>query len=252
MTLSVRHVPCLGDNYAYVVAPSGGRQALVVDASEAAPVKAALEEAGLELGAILTTHHHHDHVGGNDALARATPGLAIYGAGGGRRVAGQTHDVAHEVAFQVAGLAVTPFHVPGHTADAMAYLIEDALFTGDTLFVGGCGRLFEGTAAQMHHALSTVLGKLPDETRVYCGHEYTVQNLRFAASVEPDNAAVAAKLEWAMEQTEQGKPTVPSTLGEERQTNPFLRVAVPAVAQRYGQGSPAEVFAAIRQAKDRF
>ncbi|RLB47995.1 MAG: hydroxyacylglutathione hydrolase, partial [Deltaproteobacteria bacterium] len=120
------------------------------------------------------------------------------------------------------------------------------------LFVAGCGRLFEGSPAQMHHSLCNVLAALPEDTRLYCGHEYTVQNLRFAATVEPDNAAIRNKLEWALEQTEQGQPTVPSTLRDEQATNPFLRAAVPAVAQRYGNGTPVEVFAAIRRAKDHF
>ncbi len=254
MTLQIHEIPCLGDNFAYLVARDGSNQALVVDASEADPVRNALGATGLELAAILTTHHHHDHVGGNEPLQAAHPGLAIYAAGGGtgRRVAGQTHELGHGEAVEIAGLTVLPLHVPGHTGDAMAYLIEDALFTGDTLFVGGCGRLFEGSPTQMFDSLCNVLGELPNETRVYCGHEYTVQNLAFAAAVEPDNARVAQKLLWAMEQTEQGRVTVPSTLGEERETNPFLRAAVPAVAERYGKGSPVEVFAAIRRAKDRF
>ncbi len=253
MTLQILEVPCLGDNYAYVVTRSGSIQALVIDPSEAGPVTHELGDRGLDLVAILTTHHHHDHVGGNLKLSHDHSGLAVYAHGGaGRPVPGQTHEVAHEVVFQTAGIQITPLHVPGHTLDAVAYLIEDALFTGDTLFVAGCGRLFEGSPAQMHHSLCGILAQLPDDTRIYCGHEYTVQNLRFAATVEPDNAAIRNKLEWALEQTEQGQPTVPSTLRDEQATNPFLRAAVPAVAQRYGNGTPVEVFAAIRRAKDHF
>jgi hydroxyacylglutathione hydrolase len=253
MTLQISAIPCLGDNYAYLVAAGGSTQALVIDPSQAGPVEDRLSATGLDVTAILTTHHHHDHVGGNLQLSRAHPGLAVYAHGGaGRAVPGQTHDVTHEIGFEAAGLQVRPLHVPGHTLDAIAYLIEDALFTGDTLFVAGCGRLFEGSPAQMHDSLGRVLGELPEDTRIYCGHEYTVQNLRFAATVEPDSGAVRDKLQWAMEQTEQGRPTVPSTLAEEKGTNPFLRAGVPAIAQRYGNGSPAEVFAAIRRAKDQF
>jgi hydroxyacylglutathione hydrolase len=145
-------------------------------------------------------------------------------------------------------MSVTALHVPGHTLGAVAYLVDDALFTGDTLFVAGCGRLFEGTAAQMHASLAR-LARLPAETCVYCGHEYTASNLRFAAHVEPTNEAVTHKQERVVALRERGEPTVPSTIAEERATNPFLRAADPALRQRF-TGSEVEVFAALRAAKD--
>lgn len=248
----VREVPCLGDNYAYVVCAPNRVDAIVIDASEAEPVQAALEEAGRSLAGILCTHHHHDHVGGNESL-RSHHEAPVYGHRGDRdRIPGQTHDVDDQVPFEVAGLAVRPLHVPGHTRGALAYCIGDAVFTGDTLFVGGCGRLFEGTAEQLAASLTEKLAKLPAATRVFCGHEYTVTNLRFAASVEPGNEAVGRKLAWALERADADRPTVPSTIAEELATNPFLRCAEPALRERFGPGSPTAVFAAVRRAKDRF
>src|SRR5262249_33690044 len=141
------------------------------------------------------------------------------------RVPAQTHDVVEGTTFRIAGLELNPLHVPGHTLGAVAYHVEDAVFTGDTLFIAGCGRLFEGTPEQMHTSRSGKLAKLPKETRVFCGHEYTMANLRFAASVEPENAAIASAEGRARELREKGEPTVPSTIGDELATNPFLRVA---------------------------
>jgi hydroxyacylglutathione hydrolase len=142
--------------------------------------------------------------------------------------------------------------VPGHTLGAVSYCIEDAVFTGDTLFIAGCGRLFEGTPEQMHTSLSGKLGRLPRETRVYCGHEYTVSNLRFAVHAEPDNKAAATKLEEARAKRERSEPTVPSTIGDELSINPFLRCDAPSLRERFPGDSPAQVFAAVRKAKDDF
>jgi hydroxyacylglutathione hydrolase len=246
-------VPCLGDNYAYLVVGADGHRAVVVDPSEAEPVARALAREGLALTAILNTHHHWDHVGGNEALAAAWPGLAVYAhASDWGRVPRQTERVEHERPFEVASFEVRPLHVPGHTLGAVAYCIDDAVFTGDTLFVAGCGRLFEGTAEMMLGSLADKLGRLPGATRVYCGHEYTVKNLEFAATAEPDNARIQERLAWARERRRQGLPTVPSSLGDELATNPFLRCAEPSVAGRWGGGAPAEVLAAVRRAKDRF
>ena len=255
MTLSIVEIPCLRDNYAYLVAPEGASQVVVIDPSEAKPVEAALAERGLELMAILNTHHHWDHIGGNVELCARREGLPVYAHVSDReqdRVPQQTHSVEHGKAFEVARMRFMPLHVPGHTLGAVTYWVEDAAFTGDTLFIAGCGRLFEGTPAMMYESLCVTLGELPPETRVFCGHEYTAQNLRFAATVEPDNEVIAKKLAWAQAQRAAGKPTVPSTMGEERDTNPFLRVAEPSVAARYGGGSPVDVLAAVRAAKDRF
>jgi len=254
--LQVLVVPCLADNYAYVLARPGSSKALVVDPAEADPVLATLEQAGLELTAVLCTHHHYDHVGGIETLISRFPTLQVYAHSSdsdGARVVCQTHSLEHGAQLEAAGLAFTALHVPGHTLGGMAYVIEDAVFTGDTLFVAGCGRLFEGTATMMHDSLCNKLGTLPPQTRVYCGHEYTVSNLHFALSAEPSNDAVREKLTWAEEQNRQGLATVPSTIADELATNPFMRCAEETLRARFGDptSTPAEVLAAVRSAKDR-
>jgi hydroxyacylglutathione hydrolase len=246
-------VPCLSDNYAYLVTAEGSDDAFVVDPSEAPPVIAALTKHGLRLVAILNTHHHHDHVGGNEDLLAKYGELPVYAYASDKgRVPAQTVSVEEGNPFTAAGLEVRALHVPGHTLGAVAYVVEDAVFTGDTLFVAGCGRLFEGTPAQMYDSLSGKLAHLPKATRVYCGHEYTVSNLRFAVHAEPDNRAAAEKLTAAQATRERGEPTVPSTIGEELATNPFMRCDEPALAARFPGGSAAEVLGAVRKAKDGF
>ena len=246
-------VPCLSDNYAYLVGVDGASEVLVVDPSESEPVIAALEREGLRLVAIVNTHHHHDHVGGNEGLRACFGALPVYAhQSDAGRVPAQTEKVEEGQRLRVAGLDLDPLHVPGHTTGALAYVVEDAVFTGDTLFVAGCGRLFEGTPEMMHRSLVEKLGRLPPATRVYCGHEYTVANLRFAVHVEPDNHAAAAKLERVTAARARGEVPVPSTIGEELATNPFLRCSERAVARRFPGASAVEVFAAVRQAKDTF
>jgi hydroxyacylglutathione hydrolase len=248
-------IACLSDNYAYLVARDGAREAVVVDPSEAEPVLAALAREGLELVAILNTHHHFDHVGGNEALRARLGDLPVYGYESDfaeRRIPAQTVGVKEGEPFEAAGLSFRPLHVPGHTLGAVAYVVGDAVFTGDTLFVAGCGRLFEGTPEMMYTSLCDKLGKLPGETRVYCGHEYTVNNLRFAETVEPENEDVRRALADARAKRERGEPTVPSTMADELRTNPFLRVDTPGVRARYAGTNRAEVLGAVRKAKDAF
>lgn len=246
-------VPCLSDNYAYLVHLEGSKDAIVVDASEAAPVETALAKHGLELVGILATHHHYDHVGGNEELASGRAGLPVWGTTyDKRRVPGLTRTVEDGEEAEIAGMQVRCLTVPGHTLGAVAYVIGDAVFTGDTMFIAGCGRLFEGTPAQMHDSLSHKLGKLPDATRVFCGHEYTVSNAKFAATLEPDNAAVAKLLSDAETARSRGEPTVPSTMGAEHTYNPFMRVAEPVLQQKYGSDDPAVVLGKVRSAKDSF
>jgi hydroxyacylglutathione hydrolase len=252
MAVRVVPVPCLKDNYAYIVHADGSRRALVVDPSEDDPVAAALAREGLGLAAILDTHHHHDHVGGNEGLARRFGGVPIVaGATDEGRVPGQTRGVVHDERFEAAGLSIRALHVPGHTSGAIAYVVEGTeVFTGDTMFVAGCGRLFEGTPADMHRSLTAILGALPDGVRVWCGHEYTEANLRFAKQVDPENPAVGASIAWAAELRARGAPTVPSTIGREKAHNPFLRVVDPGFAARFGGGDPAVVLGKVRKAKD--
>ena len=187
-------------------------------------------------------------MGGNDGLLESWPAARVFAHESDRgRVPGQNQEVRDGQRFEAAGFSVRALHVPGHTLGAVAYVIEDAVFTGDTLFIGGCGRLFEGTPALMHASLSEKLGALPPATRVFCGHEYTLQNLRFAQAVEPDNARIADKLRWAEERARAGEPTVPSSIAEELATNPFLRCARPELG-----ADPVAAFATLRRRKDTF
>ena len=249
----VTPVPCLQDNYAYLVHEQGSTEALVVDASESAPVLAALAEHGLTARAVLSTHHHFDHVGGNLELKRALLGLEIVGSEYDReRIPGLTRALAHHGGADLAGLSVRALSVPGHTLGAVAFVIGDTVFTGDTLFIAGCGRMFEGDAKMMSHSLLDELASLPDETRVYCGHEYTVANARFAISVDADNAAVRELLARAEKARAAGIATVPSTIADEKRHNPFLRVADPGFLATLGLSDSVSGFAQLRKAKDSF
>ena len=256
--MQVTIVPCLSDNYAYVLLAPGSKRAVVVDPGESEPVERALSELGVTLGAILATHHHGDHVGGNSALVERFPGIKVFGYVSDRgRIPAQTDFLEHGATVNVEGLSFRALHIPGHTLGAVAYFGEGAVFTGDTLFAAGCGRLFEGTPAQMYESLNVTLAALPEATLVYCGHEYTASNLRFAAHMEPDNAAVNAKAARVAELRARGEATVPSTLAEEKATNPFMRVTSPSIVERVadsltGDHSPAAILGAIRAAKDRF
>jgi hydroxyacylglutathione hydrolase len=245
-------VPCLSDNYAYLLVPDGSKKAIVVDPSEAAPVVAALEKEGLELAAIVDTHHHPDHVGGNAELVAKFKVPVFAYAGDAHRIPAISDKVEEGKPFTIEGLSFSALHVPGHTTGAVTFVVEGCAFTGDTLFVAGCGRLFEGTPEMMNVSLNDKLAKLPPETKVYCGHEYTVSNLKFAAHAEPDNQAVKDKLAASEAKRSRNEPTVPSTIGDELRTNPFLRVKEPNLAAKYGGGSPADVLGAVRKAKDTF
>ena len=250
-------LPAFTDNYIWML--HDGRQAIVVDPGEAAPVEQALHRWGLTLQAILVTHHHADHVGGVDAL-RAATGAQVFGPAR-ERIPEPLVRLAQGDTVEVLGLRFSVLDVPGHTAGHIAFFAPDApggplLFCGDTLFGAGCGRLFEGTPAQMHASLAR-LAALPDDTKVYCAHEYTEANLRFAVAVEPGNAALRARVERVAALCAAGLPSVPSTLGEEMATNPFLRCTEPdviAAAQAHGavDASPVAIFAAIRGWRNNF
>lgn len=243
-------VPCLKDNFAYLVIDETTRRAAVVDPGEAPPIEAALVREGVTLAAVWATHHHHDHVGGVKDLLAAHPGIAVVvGEHDASKVAGTTQRLADGAAVTLDGIRGHVIHNPAHTLGAITFVVDGAAFTGDTMFGAGCGRLFEGDAAMMHASLGK-LAALPPETRVYFGHEYTASNLRFAAAVEPDNAAVARRTAGL------STPSTPSTIALERETNPFLRASEPAVIAaamaRGSAGDPVSVFAAIRSWKDNF
>ena len=236
-----------------------GSRAAVVDPGDAAPVEARLAADGIELTAIIATHHHGDHVGGIPALSRGRD-IPVF-APAGERVAGATRRVAEGDRFELPGVGIglRVLDIPGHTAGHIAYVAADAgwLFCGDTLFAAGCGRLFEGTPDEMWSSLSK-LAALPAATAVYCGHEYTLANLRFAAAAEPGNAEIAARTARERAKRDLGSPTLPTTIGVELATNPFLRADRPALAASaaahagHTLRTPVEVFAELRRWKDRF
>lgn len=212
--MRVLSVPCLTDNYAYLVI--NGTYAAIVDPSGHSPVLEAATGEGISLGAIWLTHHHFDHVGGVEKLLEHYPGIPVVAHASDRaRLPYATHLVEDGATVELGPLRAKILHNPGHTLGAVSYWIEDAVFTGDTLFGAGCGRVFEGTPEMMHASLHK-LAALPPETRVYFGHEYTAANLKFAAHVEPNNRAIAARAAAVT------TPSTPSTIGLELATNPFL------------------------------
>ncbi len=251
-------VPAFKDNYIWL-APCGEgdeRRVIVVDPGTAAPVLDRLAAQQWEPAAILITHHHYDHVDGVEAL-RARFSVPVFGPRGTvDRWTGQGGRALDE-GDHLDALGLRVLATPGHTRDHLSYVGQGVVFCGDTLFAGGCGRLFEGTPEEMYRSLEK-LRALPDDTRICCAHEYTLANLRFARQVEPDNDALARRLEETEAMRREGKPTVPSRLGLEKQTNPFLRCHEPAVhaaAERFCRrrlSSPAQVFAVIRYWKDNF
>lgn len=255
-------VPQLADNYAYLLIDPGSGDAAVVDCAEAEPVLREAERRSARLVAVLATHHHFDHVGGNRDLLERSPRLRIFGsADDADRIPGITDRVRDGETIQpAAGLTARVILIPAHTSGHVAYYFpaEKAVFTGDTLFVAGCGRLFEGDAAQMMRSLGK-LAALPDDTAVWCGHEYTEKNLRFAATLEPGNARLQAKLARVRDLRRAGRPTVPSTIADEKATNPFLRTDSPELAASVRRlvpdlpaGDPVALFAAARTLKDNY
>ena len=257
--MKVIPVPCLSDNYAYLVVCEATGTTGVVDPSEAAPVAARLEKEGLTLKAILNTHHHWDHIGGNNDLIAKYGSLAVYGHNSDQgRIDGLTNGLETGDEFSLGELTVRALHNPGHTSGAVSYVIEDCVFTGDTMFAGGCGRLFEGTPANMYASLNEVIGGLPDSTKVYFGHEYTENTLRFAQAVEPGNQAVREKLAAVKKTRASGDFTTPSTLAEEWRTNPFMRGDSDEIKARVKQEdpgndlSPQAVLGVVRRMKDNF
>jgi hydroxyacylglutathione hydrolase len=244
-------IPCLSDNYAYLI--DAGSACAVVDPSEAAPVRAALTREGLKLTHILNTHHHHDHVGGNLEL-KAEFGAQIVGPGKDRaRIPGIDVGVIEETGWEFAGRTVRVLEVPGHTLGAITYVMEGNAFTGDTLFSAGCGRVFEGNPAMMWASLSKLM-TLPGETQLWCGHEYTEGNCRFALTLEPESQALRMFTQVVRKARAAGSPSMPSTMKLELMVNPFLRPDSPAIRKATGmeEADDVAVFAEVRRRKDSF
>src|SRR4051794_23090504 len=251
MTVEIEIVPCLKDNYAYLV--KSGSQCAVVDPSEAAPVREALAKKGWKLTHILNTHHHLDHCGGNLDLKQDT-GAVIVGPGkDAARIPGLDVGVDEASGWEFDGRKVQVLEVPAHTRGAITFVIDGNAFTGDTLFTLGCGRLFEGDPQMMWTSLSKLM-RLADDTSIYCGHEYTQSNGHFALTLEPGNAALKARMEEVAATRQAGRPTVPSTLGLEKKTNPFLRPDSAEIRKSLGMetASDVAVFGEIRARKDKF
>lgn len=253
----VTPIPAFKDNYIWLLNQAGSDQATVVDPGDAAPVHDYLDKYGLQLANILVTHHHRDHSGGIVSL-KARFDCQVHGPAS-ESIDGLDHGLREgdEIRLEHPGSSFRILDIPAHTRGHIAFVDDCNLFCGDTLFAAGCGRLFEGSAAQMWHSLRK-LAALPAATRVYCGHEYTLANLQFARRAEPENQQVIQRLEEVSRQRDAGRVTLPSTIGLEQQTNPFLRCHLPslatAAARRSGERpeTPEQVFAVIRAWKDEF
>lgn len=244
-------VPCLQDNYAYLVFdPDGDGRCLIVDACHPEPIAAELERRGLEAAAVLTTHHHWDHVGGNRYFSER--GVDIYAHESERnRIVGMTRGLRHGQGFAVLGFEVSARHVPGHTQGAVTYCFDGFCFTGDTLFCGGCGRLLEGSAEQMYRSLNQELAKLPDQMVLYSGHEYTQKNLEFALSVWP-HETLQRRYREVERLRARGRYCASATFATERATNPFLMCQDLEMQGAVGEETPFDAFVELRRRKDRF
>jgi hydroxyacylglutathione hydrolase len=257
--MKIERIPVLSDNYIFLLWEQSQKIAAVVDPAEAQPVIKKLKEIGVKLVAIFNTHHHRDHVGGNRRLITEFPDLCVYGGEKDRgRIPGQQVYLQEGDTIEFARRQAKVYFVPGHTYGHIAYYFPPVapestgeLFCGDTIFSGGCGRLFEGTPAQMVESIAK-LRQLPDNTRVWCAHEYTLSNLQFALTVDRDNQILKARFDSVKQDRDRNIPTIPSLLGIEKQINPFLRWDTPALQAVTGMTEPARVFGKIRGMKDRF
>jgi hydroxyacylglutathione hydrolase len=259
MAMKVIRIPALADNYIFLLHDQNHNIAAVVDPAEAKPVLNCLQKIGAELVAIFNTHHHYDHVGANQELIQRFPNLRVYGGKEDRgRIPSQQVFLQEGDTVEFADRLGKVYFVPGHTRAHIAYYFAPNqeggmgdLFCGDTLFAGGCGRLFEGTPTQMVNSL-TKLRKLPDNTNVWCAHEYTLNNLKFALTVEGDNPELQERYNQVVTFRQQNQPTVPSLLGIEKQTNPFLRWDQASIKSALELEEPTRVFARLRGMKDQF
>lgn len=250
-------IPTLFDNYTYLIVCEKTGEAAVVDSPDAEATLEVIRREGVNFSAILSTHHHADHVAGNTDLVKFKR-VPVYGSVYDRdRVPELTQTVREGDVVSVGALKFSVIEIPGHTLGHVAYRNYENLFCGDTLFAGGCGRLFEGTPEMMVTSL-TKLKNLPDDTRVYCGHEYTQKNLEFALTLEPTNQALLKKYDEVCAARKEDRPTVPTTIGEEKSYNPMLRWESPALQESLRakmpdlKSDPVSVFAAVRGLKDKF
>ncbi|CAN5460509.1 hydroxyacylglutathione hydrolase [soil metagenome] len=255
--ITITPISALKDNYIWLISNANNNSVVIVDPGEAAPVIQILTQQQLNLAAILLTHHHWDHTAGVTELLQHYS-VPVY-ASSNTEATTATVKVAEgeSIVINELGISFQTFAIPAHTRDHVAYFTGTAVFCGDTLFTGGCGRLFEGSAEQMFHSLQK-LAALPLDTRIYCGHEYTSDNLRFAECVEPANPLLQQRIKDTQDLRQKGQPTVPTTLALELQTNPFLRCHIPAViaaAEHHANlslSNAVEVFATLRLWKDGF
>ncbi|WP_170339948.1 hydroxyacylglutathione hydrolase [Ruegeria arenilitoris] len=255
MPLEIVTIPCLSDNYAFLAHDPTSGQTALVDAPEAGPILAELTARGWRLSHVLLTHHHWDHVDGLPGILEQHPAQVIGAVADAHRLPPLDKQVADGDQFEIGGEPVEVLDVSGHTVGHVAYYLPQSavVFTADSLMALGCGRLFEGDAAQMWTSLSK-LAALPDETSVCSGHEYTQSNARFAVTIDPDNTALLQRVHEIDQARAEGRATVPSNLGEEKATNPFLRATDPKIQAQLGMvgADPVAVFAEIRGRKDRF
>jgi len=269
--MKVERIPTLGDNYTYLIIDEATNEAAIVDAPEFEPVVARVDELGVRVTHVLSTHHHWDHTGANPELAKRYGAPVLGHASDADRIPGFTQGLEEGDTVQIGNLTARVLFIPAHTSGHIAYVFDGdpgAAFTGDCLFAGGCGRLFEGDPQMMHTALNEKLAQLPDDTRVYCGHEYTESNLRFALSIEPGNVALQKKAAAVREKRARAaadwhdagvdEMTIPSTLGDEKATNPFMRIdsaELIASVQKSAPGTADDgvaILAAVRRMKDSF
>ncbi|CAG8435441.1 9142_t:CDS:2 [Ambispora gerdemannii] len=256
-------IPVLEDNYSYLIVDDVTKEAAVVDPVEPSKVLEVSKAEGVTIKHLLTTHHHQDHSGGNGDFVRQQSGVKVYG--GDDRIPEITDKLTHEQEFKIGNdINVKALHTPCHTTGSISYYLTDAsndndkaVFTGDTLFIGGCGRFFEGTGQEMHTSLNHILGSLPPETKVYCGHEYTESNLRFATSVDPDNQALKDKISWVKNGgfgsiSDRLIVTVPSTIGDEKKFNPFMRLDSDAIKKAAQKEDLVEIISELRELKNHF
>lgn len=253
MTLQIVQLPVLDDNYIYLIHDVDTKKTAAVDPALAQPVLEELDRRGWSLSYILNTHHHWDHVGGNTDLVKATGCRVIGPIYDKERIPHISQALKEGDHFELGQSIATVLYTPGHTRGHIVFWFEadQALFVGDTLFAMGCGRLFEGSPKQMWTSLQKII-RLPEETKIYCAHEYTLKNAKFSLTIEPDNPALKKRYAHIKELRANDEPTIPTTIGEELETNPFLRVDLEGLRTSLNCKDPVEAFAKVRGQRDMF